>query len=63
MPRPGHDPRIARFGSFEYRYHNGHLEWRVPGGQWLEDPHRPEEYAALAALKDHPWIDGKEHAA
>lgn len=57
------DPRIVRFGSFEYRYRNGHLEWRVPGKTWFVDPHGPEAFAAVAALKDHPTIDDQEHAA
>ena len=58
------DPRVVRFGSFEYRYRNGRLEWRVPGGAtWLPDPHPPEQFAAVASLKEHPWIDSQESAA
>lgn len=59
MPGASNDPRIVRFGSFEYRYRNGRLEWRVPGAKWLPDPYRPEDYARLAALKDHPTEDGE----
>ena len=57
MPRRAEDPRIARFGVLEYRYRHGRLEWRVPGGAWLPDPHPPEAFAAVAALKDHPTED------
>jgi len=54
----------VRFGSFEYRYRNGRLEWRVPGAlEWFVDPHGPDEYAALARLKDHPTDDDQESAA
>lgn len=60
---PSFDPRIARFGPFEYRYRNGQLEWRLPGQAWLPDPHGPEAYAAVGALKDHPTQDDQEHAA
>jgi hypothetical protein len=50
--------RIVRFGSFEYRYLDGHLEWRVPGRAWELDPHGPEAYAAVASLKDNPLEEG-----
>jgi hypothetical protein len=56
------DLRIVRFGSFEYRYRDGHLEWRVPGRSWIRDPHSPEAFAAVAALKDRPTIDDQEPA-
>ena len=52
-----------RFGSFEYRYRNGRLEWRVPGRAWIVDPQGPDDYAAVAALKDHPTDDDQESAA
>lgn len=56
MPSPQGtcDPRRVRVGPFEYRYHQGRLECRVPGRGWIVDPHRPEDYAALAELKNHP---------
>lgn len=63
LPKPSGDPRIVRVGSFEYRYHKGRLECRVPGRGWIVDPHRPEEYAALAELVNHPSDDEDEAAA
>ena len=57
------DPRIAKFGSLEYRYRNGHLEWRVPGRAWRLDPHPPEAFAAVAALRNYPTIDEEASAA
>lgn len=63
LPKGSPDPRIVRVGSFDYRYHKGRLECRVPGRGWIVDPHRPEEYAALAGLKDHPTEDEDGAAA
>lgn len=64
MPGAGRDQRIARLGSLEYRYRRGRLEWRVSGrGKWIPDAYRPEEYAAIAALKDHPTEDDDEGEA
>jgi hypothetical protein len=63
------DPRIARFSCFEYRYFRGQLEWRIrkqpweEPGPWLPDGLTPDDYAAVAALKDHPTEDQEEAAA
>lgn len=63
------DPRIARFGWFEYRYYRGHLQWRIvplPGEQpnpWQTDGRSPEEYAAVAELRNHPTEDEEGAAA
>ena len=51
------DLRIARFGSFEYRYIGGRLEWRLPGRKWLPEPNGPEAFAAVAALVNHPTLE------
>jgi hypothetical protein len=59
MPQGG-DPRIVRVGTFEYRYFKGRLQCRVPGRGWIDDPHRPEDYAALADLVNHPTEDESE---
>jgi hypothetical protein len=55
--KPGQDPRIVRVGCFDWRYRDGRLEFRSgPGHPWHEDPHKPEDYAAIAELKNHPTI-------